>query len=272
MKQLLSNQELNKLLATRLEQVAPDFPYPPLPDIEQRVNHQLAQETSPRPLQTYRWAWAIIVVGVVLAGVLAVPPVRAALLEILQLGSVRILLSEPTPTATVPPPTPDANLATSIPPPNSAPLSSVLDLAGETTLAEAQAQIDFTLRLPTYPADVGQPNRVFLQESGGPIIIMVWLDPDQPDQVKLSLHLLGKNTYAQKIQPQLIEHTEVNGQPALWTHGPYLLQFQDGNTTTTNPGRLIDGHTLIWLEDEITYRLETDLPLTEAVRVAESLR
>ena len=272
MKQQPSKQELNKMLTTRLEHVALDFPYPPLPDIEQRVNQQLEREASPRPLRTYRWAWTIIVVGVVLAGVLAVPPVRAALLEILQLGSVRILLSESTPTATVLPPTPASNLATSTPLPNSTPLSSVLDLAGETTLAKAQAQIDFTLRLPTYPADIGQPDRVFLQEFGGPIIILVWLDSRQPDQVKLSLHLLGANTYAQKIQPQLIEHTEVNGQPALWTHGPYLLQFQDGNTTTTNPGRLIDGHTLIWLEDEITYRLETDLPLTEAVRVAESLR
>jgi hypothetical protein len=35
---------------------------------------------------------------------------------------------------------------------------------------------------------------------------------------------------------------------------------------------LIEGHVLIWTEGEITYRLETDMPLEEAVRVAESLR
>jgi hypothetical protein len=36
--------------------------------------------------------------------------------------------------------------------------------------------------------------------------------------------------------------------------------------------RLIKGHVLIWEQEEITYRLETDLPLEEAVRVAESLQ
>ena len=36
--------------------------------------------------------------------------------------------------------------------------------------------------------------------------------------------------------------------------------------------RLIEGHILIWAEEETTYRLETKLPLPEAVRIAESLR
>lgn len=273
MKQQRSSEQRNKIVSARLERAAPHFPYPPPPDIEQRVNRQLTQESAPQPARQLRWGWAIVMVGLVLAGLLAVPPVRAALLEALQLGAVRILPAEPTATAAPVSPTAASKLSTTNPPPpQPTPLSSVLDLAGETTLAEAQAQINFTIPLPTYPSDLGQPDRVFVQAFGEPVIILVWLDPDQPDQVRLSLHLLGPNTYAQKMQPELVERTEVNGQPALWTLGPYLLQFQNGSTAATHPGRLIDGHTLIWLEGEITYRLETDLPLPEAVRIAESLR
>jgi hypothetical protein len=35
--------------------------------------------------------------------------------------------------------------------------------------------------------------------------------------------------------------------------------------------RMIDGQVLIWEGDGITYRLETDLSLEEAIRIAESL-
>ncbi|MCB0171287.1 MAG: hypothetical protein KDJ97_12115 [Anaerolineae bacterium] len=270
MNRQLRDEQLNQTLSAQLERAAPDFPYPPLPDIEQRVNRQLTREAPSRWRWRYSWGWgwAAIAVGIILLGLLAVPPVRAALVDMLQLGAVRIFLIEPTPTATSVPPT-----SSSLPPtPIATPVSSVLDLAGETTLAEARERVDFTIRLPAYPANLGQPDRVFVQDFAGPVIILTWLDPDQPERVRLSLHMLGPNTYAQKMQPALIERTEVRGQPALWTQGPYLLQFQDGSTTTTNPGRLVDGHVLIWLENEITYRLETDLPLAEAVRIAESLR
>ena len=36
--------------------------------------------------------------------------------------------------------------------------------------------------------------------------------------------------------------------------------------------RLIDGNVLIWEENKITHRLETDLALDEAIRIAESLQ
>jgi hypothetical protein len=35
--------------------------------------------------------------------------------------------------------------------------------------------------------------------------------------------------------------------------------------------RLVSGHVLIWAGLDVTYRLETDLSLKEAVRIAESL-
>jgi hypothetical protein len=151
------------------------------------------------------------------------------------------------------------------------PLNSVMDLAGETTLAEAQEQIDFPIRLPTYPADLGSPDRVFFQNIGGPAVVLVWLDPNKPSRVALSLHQLGPGTFADKGNPGSVQETTVNGRQALWTEGPYILQFRRGNRVDYDMRRLVTGRVLIWVEGEVTYRLETDLPLEEAVRVAESL-
>jgi hypothetical protein len=55
----------------------------------------------------------------------------------------------------------------------------------------------------------------------------------------------------------------------VWAEGPYLLQLSGGDIDLR---RLVEGHVLIWTDGPITYRLETDLTLDEAVRIAESLK
>jgi hypothetical protein len=65
-----------------------------------------------------------------------------------------------------------------------------------------------------------------------------------------------------------VQATRVGGHSAVWVDGSYMLETQGHNWSQT---RLLDGHVLIWTEDELTYRIETDLPLDEAIRIAESL-
>jgi len=49
-----------------------------------------------------------------------------------------------------------------------------------------------------------------------------------------------------------------------------VLVMRNGDFTMT---RLIDqGHTLIWGNEEMTFRLETDVDLETAIRIAESMR
>jgi hypothetical protein len=216
----------------------------------------------------------VLVVLLILGGLLAVPQVRAALVEYLQIGAVRIFLIEPTLTPT-PTPAPASSeerpvIVTLQPTPT--PLASLLDLAGETTLAKAEERAGFAVRLPTYPANLGLPERVFLQDMHGSVVVLVWLDPTQPGRVRLSLHELGPGTFAQKGEPSVIQETNINGQRALWTTGPYILQIRRGSQIEYDLRRLVEGHVLLWGEGETTYRLETDLPLEEAVKVAESLR
>lgn len=250
----------------RIEEIAGGLPYPPTPDIAAEIKGQLRATSKPTRATPSPWrlaGTAVVVLFIVMAGLLAVPQVRAAVVEFLQLGAVRIFLTEPTPTATALRPTAAPNV-----PPTATPLASTLDLAGETTLAEAQAQIDFPIRLPTSPADLGAPDRVYLQDLGGPLIILVWLKPDKPEQVQLSLHQFGSGSFAGKSAPRLIEETTVKGQPALWMEGAHLLQLPNGDYVQR---RLVEGNVLVWVEEDITYRLETELSLDEAVQIAESL-
>jgi hypothetical protein len=152
-------------------------------------------------------------------------------------------------------------------------IPSLLDLAGETTLAEAQRKAGFPIRLPSYPPDLGAPQHVFFQNLGGPAVVLVWTDPQQPSRVRMSLQALSSDAFVWKVQPQKVEQTSVHGKFALWITGPYVLQYRYGNQTSYDVRYLVTGHALVWVdEDGVTYRLETDQPLPEAVRIAESLR
>ncbi|HBY92721.1 MAG TPA: hypothetical protein DEP84_01965, partial [Chloroflexi bacterium] len=169
-----------------------------------------------------------------------------------------------TATRTRPPPTPRPSPTLS---------RSVLNLAGETTLAAAEAKAGFPVLLPIYPPDLGPPDRVYFQDLGGPAVILVWLVPESEDEVRMSLYALGEDVFGAKSQPEVIQETTVNGQRALWVRGPHILQFRDRQGRTVyEPRRLVEGNVLVWVQDQITYRLESHLSLKEAVRVAESLR
>jgi hypothetical protein len=234
-----------------------------------------------------RLAWVLAIALIVLASLLAVPTVRAQILEFLQIGVIRIFLVEPTPTTTSLPPTstpvqsavgiptlprpkPTAS-PTSSPRPTFTPVASVMDLAGETTLEAALQKADFPVMLPTYPPDLGAPDRVFLQDLSGQVLVLVWLDPADPDKVHLSLHqYIGRdNLTGLKYNPPVVQSTFVNGRQAIWATGPYFLELRNGQNQMI---RLIEGRVLIWADDDVTYRIETDLPLEEAVRIAESLK
>ncbi|MFN8453687.1 MAG: hypothetical protein U0401_03290 [Anaerolineae bacterium] len=253
----------------RLRRTAQAFPYPPTPDVAGAVQKRLAEESRVKPgfwaSSRSRLTWAALIVLLILGGLLAVPQVRARVIEFLQIGAIRILLGEPTPA-----PSPGPHTPTPLPSPT--PLASLLDLAGETTLAEAEQGAGFPIRLPAYPAGLGLPERVFLQDMNGPVVVLVWLDPIRPGGVRFSLHQFGPGTFAEKGNPAAVQEAQVNGQRAIWAEGPYLLQIRRGSEVDYDLRRLVEGRVLIWTEGEITFRLESDLTLEEAIKVAESLR
>jgi hypothetical protein len=255
-------------LEARLRAAARAFSFPPTPDLALGLVRRAA---APRPFFRRRLVWVGVLLALVLAVIGIVPPVRAAVLDWIRMGAVRIYLIQPTqapaPTPLPHTPTPARTLT---PHPSQTPIRSVLDLSGETTLAQAQSQSNFTLRLPAFPAGLGPPDHVYYQDIAGPVVMLVWIEPDHPDQVRLVLSETSANSIIfQKIVPKSVQDTTVNGQPALWVDAPYLLLSGSGETVTR---RLVEsGYTLIWTEGPMTYRLELGASLDFARRVAQSL-
>ncbi len=257
---------------TRVQTLAKALPYPPTPRIADKVMAQLRTRPASRPA-TRRLAWVLAIV-LLLAGLMAVPPVRAAVLEFIRIGVVRIFPApEPAPTSEAP----RTALPEIIQPMTATPALQATSLipflqrmTGETTLEAARARVDFPILLPTYPSDLGEPDYVFAQDTHAWMIILVWMEQDHPDQVRMSLQIIQAGSWTlEKYQPPVIQETSVNGLRAVWVEGEYPLLVRNGKVEWT---RLVVGHVLIWADGNITYRLETNLPLEEAVRIAESLQ
>ena len=257
----------------RVQAVAAHLAYPPTPSVSAQVKAHL--ESKVTRLWRRRFTLAVLALALACLTSLAVPQVRAALIDFFQIGVVRIFLTEPTANPATATPIPSMGAVTPAGPGQAVPLTpiflpSLLDLNGQTTLANARALTGYALPLPTYPADLGQPDYVFLQTLAGPMVILVWLDPAQPTRIRLSLHVIAPGSFAiKKAEPEFIQFTTVNGREAVWTEGPYLLQL---TSTDYDIRRLIEGHVLIWADDDLTYRLETDQSLAEAITIAESLK
>jgi hypothetical protein len=236
----------------QIADLAHGLAYPPCPDMAPLVLSRLPAG-APRRTGPRLAAIVLSLLMVLLGLALAVPTVRAAVFEILEVGIVRILLGETGEPMRMP--------TTSIP-------AWLPDLAGQVTLEEARAQFPFPIRLPTVPPALGDPDLVFLQELDGAAVILVWLNPEDPAQVGLSLQFLTDDASIWKLDPALLAAARVNGQEAYWTSGPYLIVAANGERESV---RLVEGHVLIWTDGELTYRLESDLTLEEAVQIAESL-
>jgi hypothetical protein len=255
----------------RIRAIANRMEYPRTPNIAGSVSARLRSSTRPRFISKAA-AWSLAIVLILISSLMLIPPTRAAILEFIQIGVVRIFRAEPTPIPTVAPePQSNAVPATATPRATLQPLIPLLEsLAGEMTVEEAQKRVDYPILLPAYPSDLGRPDRIFVQNAEGWMTILVWLDPQQPDEILLSLHFIPTGSWAvTKMGPKIIQETTVHGQYAIWAIGPYPLRVDDGSEITFT--RLVDGHVLIWEDGNLTYRLETDVTMEEAVKIAESL-
>lgn len=262
---------MNIEFENQLRRIANGMEYPRTPDIVGSVATRLRTPTRSRSILK-RWVWSLIIVLFLCSSLMFVPNVRAAIIEFIQIGIVRIF---PQPAeATVEPittATPETTIRTTATSGETLQLLiPFLDqIAGETKLESAKAIVPYQIMLPSYPGGLGQPQHVYVQDTEGAMTILIWTDPKQPEWVTMSLHFIPVGHWAiSKFAPVVIQETEVNGQQAVWAVGPYPLFMKDGQLRVE---RLINGHVLIWADGGLTYRLETDLPPDEAVKSAESL-
>lgn len=273
------NEAQREHFEAQLLAISKGLNYPRTPEVAGFVMDRLRAGSSSRGrgdkgegrprLVSRTLAWSLTLILVLCLSLMLIPSARAAILEFIQIGAVRIFRPEPTP---LPPPQREFPMVpvTATPGLTAQPLVPQLQrFAGEMTLDEAQQHVEYAILLPSSPPDLGAPDHVFVQDADGDMTILVWTDPQQPEEVSMSLHFLPPGSWAiKKMDPTVIEETTIGGQRALWTIGPYPIRYSNGEIDFV---RLIEGHVLIWFDGEITYRLETDLSLEEALKIAESL-
>jgi hypothetical protein len=248
-----------------LRQTSSEFPYPPTPDINRLVSEKLARKPGRIDLRKAGWVMALI--SLILIGLMAVPPVRAAVLDFIQVGAIRIIFQPPTsiPAGSQEPPPPLAVGA------EASPVEAIdlLGLAdGQMTLEGAERLSGFPLSGLLYPQSLGPPDRVFYQDLNGAVVGLIWLDEATLSHVQTSLLLIDPDVFISKDAPSIVDSVQVGDYPGTWLSGEhFLLLRQHGGDL----GMLITGNVLIWDMNGITYRLETDSAQEEALAIASEL-
>ena len=248
--------------------------YPHTPDLVDPVLSRIQKPPS-RARFTRRLLQAGIIVLLLLVTLGLIPPVRAAIMDFIQIGVVRIFLptneepqANPEITATGLPEDILERTATAA---SYFPLfTDVENLTGEMSLEQAQNSVEFPILLPSFPDYLGKPDRVFVQDTNGKMVILLWFEKQNPEIVHMSLHMIPEASWVlEKFTPSILQETHVEGNRAVWSVGPYPLIMRNGNVELV---RMISGNVLIWTKADVTFRLESNLPLIEAVQVAESLK
>jgi hypothetical protein len=204
--------------------------------------------------------------ALVLLVIAVVPPVRAAVLDLLRLGAVVVRL-EPAPAT----PTPGTSRAAP-----SAPASGWTPTGPTSTLTldEARTAVDFPFTVPTA---LGAPTTVAVTH-GGRVVELTWSSSraGQAPGTGIRLDILAGSPdwgYLKQVWTELTP-TTVGDHDGLWIGAPHQLWWVDRSGVTQLAPARAAGPTLVWVvrtaAGEVTYRLEGATSLGEATRLARS--
>jgi hypothetical protein len=243
--------------------------WPPTPNLAVSVRAELdrgaAVRTFPRRPVRRAVVLAAAALLVVLGGMVALSPgLRAAILRFFSLPGVRIEVEESSPPAS--------------PPATSTPGADVQPLLGRrVSLAEARGEVGFPVAVP---ASLGQPDEVYVL-GGGPRALVTLAyrgreglpaDP-KTGYGALLTQLRGRPTEDLVKKGELespVVAVTVEGERGYWVEGPHLVYVRaPGGPQAVEPR--IAGNTLLWTRGQVTLRLEVDLPVGEALELAESV-
>ena len=234
-------------LERELQALAPYVDLPEAPDLAAAVRGRLARPASRR---SHRRPLVIAFGAAVLAlaAALAVPPARSALLDVLHLGGVEIRRVPELPATS-----PNARLAPGQP----------------VSLTAARRRADFPIATPS-DCDFCDPVLFDGSIPGGRVTI-TW------PGVRPRLFLMQFRGAAMPFVDKMAEgrtqirSVTVDGLAGYWIAGsPHAVIFRD-DAGRTLFGRRLARNVLLWEGDGVTYRLEGDVTLARAIKVAESL-
>jgi hypothetical protein len=242
------------------------------PSIWQRLGLRAGAGTRARPVRR----------GLVLA--IAALLILAAVAGAVGLGlpGLRIIFGE----GPSPQPTSSGSPVPSLPAPSGpvlsptlAPLAGSLALGDAVSFAEAKRLAGFDVLVPTDP-DLGPPDATYLN---GQRIGLVWASrPVLPETESPGVGLVISE-FRGAVDPGFFEKilgpdttltkVTVGGSPGYWISGaPHFFFYIDPQGRAVNDDHPTVGDVLLWTKGDVTYRLETSLGMTAAIRLAESLR
>ena len=201
-----------------------------------QVGHRVADGAATR-----RRRIALVTASALLA-LLATPPVRAAVVDWFGFGSVLVERGEPGPGSAPPPP----------------------EVGQDLSVRAAAAAVDFAVRVP---AALGVPDGVEVS-SDKRRVSMSWAS-DEDGPVRLDQFGAGLDFSVLKVAPEVM-YTSVGQNDALWFEEPHEVVLLEPDGSTRTESARLAGHTLVWLDDAATLRLEGDLTLERAVEIAAS--
>ena len=237
------------LAAAVLDRIADDDPL--VAPAEWRPTGRRRSEHG-RPMRRLAWAIAAMVVAVVAL----VPPVRAAVMELLHIGGV-VVREEPGP-----PPLPSTRGSGASPTLGQGPASVTLD--------EARRMLGFDFGVP---AALGPPETVSVSHEGR-VAQLTWGEGTAMTRLDV---LVGSPDwgYLKRVWTA-VTPTGVKGREAVWLDATHEIEWIDRRgVTQTAPPRLA-GPTLIWVVPapdgrELTYRLEGPSTLAAALDIATTV-
>lgn len=243
-----------------LERVAARAAYPSTPDLRPRVLAALTPGTGsasvgqPTPAaRPARLAWLAAAATVAAAAfAVAVPSSRNAIADFFGIeGSQVELLPTPPPGVTPTPFPPEAPLE---------------DIGTLVSLEEAERLVGFALALPRNE----RPDAAFIVRYGDQIVAVLRFERFDLWEARLEPFAhFGKGAPSGVT----VEDTLVAGRPARWVSGgTHFMQYVDASGSPVEESlRTVERNTLIWNDGATFFRMETDLPLPDALTIAESL-
>jgi hypothetical protein len=244
-------------LELELRELGRGLSFPPEPDVAGRVAERLRAEREPlRPRlpSRRRLVLALAALAVAVAAAFAVPPVRAALLDLIGIGGVTIERVDE-----LPPVTP----------------SQDLQLGQPVSLAEARRSVDFPIKAAD-PDEWGAPDEFFLATGvpGGRVSLLYGSER----RVRLLLTEFRGQTEPGLMKKLSGEGTRVdflvvNGVDGYWISGkPHAVMFRDADGIIREDRFRLAGNVLLWVERGVTYRIEGATDRKTALEIAAGLR
>jgi hypothetical protein len=174
-----------------------------------------------------------------------------------------------------------------VPSPEPSQIGAPLLLGRQVTLDEAQAAVDFPVRIPT-ATGLNAPDEIYLldQDKGAMVSFVYPAAPGLPASDETGVGalltqfrgeadrgLIEKGLPDDGPQATNLDAVAVSGEPGFWIsgapHGFFFVCYDVGECRQEQ--YRLAGNVLLWEQDGVTLRLESALSLKDALAIAESV-